>query len=339
MRFPARFLSSLNNALAVGIDVSKAKLDVCVLLSSDDKLSLTINNNASDTHALAKVLSSHGYKGKIIMESTGHYHWRIALELSAAGLDVRLLNPLLSSKHSKSAVRKTKTDAVDAYHLAMMALTERSLPPRWSRSRKWVSLRHAIGALRSVEKSLQQLRGTLRSHQEAMESIGIRDSSLVSALTEQLERFERLRIELEKSLVRELQSYSDGSRQSLFASIPGVSAFGAGLMDLLLSDDVSSSKSWIAFVGLDVSVRSSGQWRGRCSLTRRGNAYFRKRLYQMAWGAMQTDPGFKAYYDDLRGMGRGYVESLVIISRKILRIAYSLSKHNKFYDSSMLVKA
>lgn len=338
MKFTARLLSAIAGALAVGIDVSKAKLDVCVILPGD-KLSFTIQNNAAEMGAFAKVLSSQGYKGKIIIESTGHYHWLSALELSELGLDVRLLNPLLSSKHSKSSIRKTKTDAVDAYNLAMMALTERSLPPSWVRSRKWVSSRHGVGILRSTEKTLQRFSGTLRSHRESIEMLGIKEDGFALALSAQIKCLEAFRNETKGKLVQDLQLFFDSSRQALFASIPGVSAFGAGLMDLLLSDNVPSSKSWIAFVGLDISVRESGKWRGRCSLTRRGDSYLRKRLYQMAWGAKQTDADFRAYYDKLRGEGRSYVESLLIIARKILRIAYALSKQNKFYDRSMLQTA
>ena len=113
-------------------------------------------------------------------------------------------------------------------------------------------------------------------------------------------------------------------------------AYTAGLQELFLRPDVPSPKSWSAFIGIDVSVKQSGTWRGRSKLSKRGNAYLRKRMFQAAWGAMQNAPEFKAYYQRLRDQGRSYKESLLMIARKQLRIAYILWTTGETYQSDML---
>ena len=121
-----------------------------------------------------------------------------------------------------------------------------------------------------------------------------------------------------------------------YKSIPGVSEYLASLSTLFFKEEEHkrSAKQWVAFAGLDISVRESGNWRGRGRMTKRGNGYLRKRLFQAAWGATMNDDKFKAYYEHLREKGKSYVESLIIISRKIVTIMFALSKNQCYYDNS-----
>ncbi|OUS26643.1 hypothetical protein A9Q98_10035 [Thalassotalea sp. 42_200_T64] len=106
-----------------------------------------------------------------------------------------------------------------------------------------------------------------------------------------------------------------------------------------LETDVKNANSWVAFAGMDTSVRQSGTWKGKGKMTKRGNPYLRKRLYNAAWGAKMHDEHFKAYYDQLRSRGRGYVESLCIIAKKILRIAYQVRVNHIKYDPKVAFSA
>lgn len=114
-------------------------------------------------------------------------------------------------------------------------------------------------------------------------------------------------------------------------SLPGVSRYTAGLMALFLQPQVAKAKAWVAFCGLDISVRRSGQWVGHTKVTKRGVAYLRKRLFGAAWGAKQNYPEFRQYYEQLHDEGRCYVECLLIIARRLLRIAFALLKNGEMY--------
>ena len=98
---------------------------------------------------------------------------------------------------------------------------------------------------------------------------------------------------------------------------------------------VKSDRSWIAFAGMDISVRESGTWKGKGKLTKRGNSFIRKRLYCAAWGAMMNYEEVRAYYDRLKLGGRNHVEALCIIARKLLRIAYAILVKGKTYDPAI----
>ena len=322
--------STMDKAVALGIDASKARLALCWLIGEQPQHH-EIDNDRRAIEGLAQALLNSSYEGKIVIESTGYYHWLVVVILSGHGLDVRLVNPLLAHKHHKGAIRKTKTDPVDAFHLATMCLTEPRLPPSWDRDEQWVRHRHQVGLLRTLERTLQQFNAALNAHRNALDIMGATNDPIVTSIGEQIRELTRAKKQAEAQLTASLRQLNEAS-QARYASIPGVSAYLAGLMNLMLCPRARKAKSWIAYVGLDISVRRSGTWVGRSKVTKRGLAYLRKRLYQAAWGAKQNDPHFKAYYDVLRAQGRGYVESLLIIARKLLRIAFILEQKGQMYD-------
>ncbi|OUS30692.1 hypothetical protein A9Q98_04085 [Thalassotalea sp. 42_200_T64] len=141
-----------------------------------------------------------------------------------------------------------------------------------------------------------------------------------------------------KTQAPSLELSSNEKEVSELQEIPGVSEITASLVSQL-ETDVKNANSWVAFAGMDTSVRQSGTWKGKGKMTKRGNPYLRKRLYNAAWGAMMHDEHFKAYYDQLRSRGRGYVEALCIIAKKILRIAYQVRVNHIKYDPKIAFSA
>lgn len=335
MAMNAQFKRHIAQFLALGIDVSKASLAVHGLLA-EGGVDITVANTGKAVGELMRELAAGGFGGRIVLESTGYYHWLAAVCGAEAGLDVRLVNPLLSSKHARAAIRKTKTDPVDARGLASMALTERQLPAPWKRDRGWVVLRHKAGLLCALEKVLQRLHATLRDHRAALAIMGVEVDPVVAGLALQVKALKRQCDKVEGDLAACLKTHTDPALHARLQSVPGVSAYVAGLQSLFFRPDVKGSKSWSAFIGIDLSVKQSGTWRGRSRLSKRGNAYLRKRMFQAAWGAMQGNREFKAYYTRLRAQGRSYKESLLMIARKQLRIAYTLWTQNQTYDPAML---
>ena len=93
----------------IGIDVSKASLEV-VGLEKETAWTAEVSNAECAIEKLAQALKAGGYQHKIVCESTGHYHLLLGLVFARYDLDLRIINPLLSSKHRQSRIRKTKTD-------------------------------------------------------------------------------------------------------------------------------------------------------------------------------------------------------------------------------------
>lgn len=323
-----------NEIIAVGIDVAKASLSVCFHFKNQNEKALMISNTETDINK--KVLSKlNNFKGKIVMESTGHYHWLVTLLLSESGHDVRIVNPILASQYTTKNIRKIKSDPSDASGLARMARIADNLPNTFSGTRKSLWMRKKLGLLASLSKQIQALQASIKSVKEAQKIIGEKDSSVVEELKQSIKSLKKSMNNLEKECIKGSKQDTKLEKQvELLTSIPGISEFAAVLcLHWFNKDDGVTAKSWIAYSGSDISVKESGTWKGKCRMTKRGNAYLRKRLFCCAFGAWRHNSDFKNYYDKLRKEDRSYVETMIIISRKLIRIMFSVLETNQSYDA------
>jgi transposase len=114
------------NRPAIGIDVAK-EFCVYAAVSPNGKILVNPFKALNDKKGLffalneiKKVEKAFGSKPAIILESTGHFSKRITHFFLKQELDVFLINPLISHSIKNSAVRKVKTDQVDAVGLAKL---------------------------------------------------------------------------------------------------------------------------------------------------------------------------------------------------------------------------
>ena len=319
----------------IGIDVSKATLEI-VGIEKEQVWRAEIDNAETAIESLAKTLKDGGYRHKIVCESTGHYHLLLGLVFARYGLDLRIINPLQSSKHQKSRIRKTKTDQIDGYVLATMCETERDLPKAANLQSKQVLMRLKQGQLHALDKQLQRMSRSISTYTETYQKLGLEPGSSAQALQQVVTGLKavrrKLQQELEAMMVQETVASDDIDK---LRRLPGYSLMVAGLVSTAFDRQVKSDRSWVAYVGLDISVRESGKWRGKGKLTKRGNSFLRKRLIGAAWGAMMNYDEVRKYYLKLKAAGRNHIEALCIIARKLLRIAYVVLVQGKEYDANI----
>lgn len=320
---------------AIGVDVCKKHLDLVGLCGSAS-IHRRIDNNAKTIGELTKALVRQGFTGTVLCEATSHYHLVLAVMSCEGGMDIRVINPLLSSKHAKSAIRKTKTDRVDAQVLATMVLTEPNLPPPLRLTRSHCLVRHTLGLIHSQEQHLQGIKRTLDSYQERLSQLNLEAGNAYKQTVEVFKQFQNCH----KLLLSELESYllqTQPDRQEVIervCAVPGITRRNAALFTFVLNPAVSSAKSWIAYAGLDVAIKESGTWRGHGKITKRGPAWLRKRLFQSAWGAAVNSSQGRLYYDTLKAKGRKHKEALVIMAKKLVSIMHALIVHQKKFDFS-----
>lgn len=326
-------VSSARTPVAVGIDVAKDTLRVCIRHDDGTERALGIGNVEADLTDLARTLA--GFRGKVVLESTGHYHWLAALTLTEAHCDVRVINPILTKKYTGSTIRKVKTDPADARMLAEIALREEHLPTRFSMDRNGLAVRKQLNAISSLTKALHEMEATLRSVDEAHEVLGTTPFPAIEAIQQTVQTLRKQIRTLESEFTTVAQEH-DRERIERFDTIPGVSLLTAAIVAHWCAEAPEQSvRSWVAFTGLDVSVRQSGVWRGKGKLTKRGSPYLRKRLYQAAWGAVMNDDAFQERYRALRSRGRSHVAAVNIIARKLIRTMFMLDRNQCAYDPAL----
>jgi len=329
--------------IAIGIDVAKNSLMICYRYADNHILTKNIGNNDSDIKKLIKELKLLNFSGKIVSESTGRFHMLSAVMLSEKNFLMYVINPLMSKKYNSASIRKVKSDKRDAEILAEIAIKEEKLPDVFTADRKKLMIKKKISLVATMDKQIQAMQATVKEYQETAKTLKIKltkaEKGILGVVKNLKEEKEKLEKEIEN--IFNEQSSVDAiniRRQEIFSSIPGVSNYAATLTTVFfLEDHCQNPKQWIAYSGLDISVKQSGQWVGKGKLTKRGNGYLRKRLFSAAWGTIMHDAKFKEYYNYLREKKHSYVESLLMIARKIIRIMFYLSKNNCMYNPNKIV--
>jgi transposase len=307
-------------SLSVGIDVSKATLDIAILTTKGVVLSKTIPNETTAIEKLLPMLSSHNITSKtpVVIESTGSLHWLVCLLLTEHHYTVHLINPLLAKKYQKASIRDTKTDSIDAIRLAEIGRLERNLPVFFD-TRELLSKKRYHSLLAKLIKVKQQLTVAYNDAQYAGESIGISlDLTCIEACLTQMKEA----IEILKRMITEHPS----DQAVTLATIPGVSLFQAVvLLTAVEGRTFQTRDQLVAFFGLDVRQRQSGMWTGRQTLSKRGNAFYRHILFQLGWSLQRNNPEYHAYYEHLyKERNKHYYTALLATARKFLRYMFTL---------------
>jgi transposase len=106
----------MNSAPVVGIDVSKNKLDVALLVGGKVKSKVVANSSAGHQQLVDWLVKSKAVLDElhVCMEATGVYYEPVACTLHATGIKVSVVNPGCIKGFAHSENLRNKNDTVDA---------------------------------------------------------------------------------------------------------------------------------------------------------------------------------------------------------------------------------
>lgn len=309
------------SVISVGIDISKDRLDVAFRASDHHTTPASFPNTPEGIGNLITVLKKQGTAptAPCVIESTGEYHLLPGLMITQAGFLVNCINPLITKRYQRSSIRNAKTDTVDALRLAEIGIREENLPV-FSADSKVLGAKKVISFLATVEKTKQRLTASAKRLRETEKILGMKlDLSAIDSALSSLDREILVLREYVRTTAPDQETVKD------LGTIKGISEEQIAILLAALSDKSFSNRDQlVAFVGLDVMPRRSGQWRGKEKLSKRGNPYIRKVLYQMAWGLKQHNPEYQQYYARLyHEQKKHYTTCLMAVARKFLRFFYA----------------
>ena len=303
---------------SVGIDVSKTKIDVAILTDTTETKTKRFAQTEKELRELVLWLKECGVQKDtpIVVESTGSYHWLSCLLLSEAGYLVHLINPLLTKRYERSSIRGAKTDTVDAKRLAEIGIIEQDLPLFFD-TRESLSARKYHSLYAKVQKVKQQLSRAYKEATESAEKIGI--SLNLASIHNCLKQ-----IEITLKILKEIIEENASELSEKVAEVKGVSKFQASLLcNAVAGRTFESRDQLIAFFGLDVRVRQSGNFRGKEKLSKRGNSFYRLILFQLGWSLARHNELFQQYYQRLRDNDKHYYTCILATARKFLKFFFA----------------
>ena len=286
----------------MGIDVSKAQLDVAV----HGQCAKAFANTASGHRQLVKWAMVQAPR-QVVLEASGG-HERLVLDtLHRAGLTVARINPRQGRDFAKATGQLAKTDRLDARILAHMAqaldLPAYTPPAPWQqRLRQWSDRRdHVVQMLVTERQRLAALTDPVlrRLVQALVRSLAAQLETLERTLTEQVAEQPSL------ACLRTLKGAGPTLQAVLACHLPEL-----GRLD---------GKAIAKLAGVAPMAHDSGQMRGQRHI-RGGRSRVRAALYMAALSAMRHDPLLRPVYQRLRQAGKPAKVAIVALMRKMLVI-------------------
>jgi transposase len=297
----------------VGVDVSKARLDVAVRPSGD---TVTVPYDEAGIAGLVVRLQT-WQPAAVVLEATGDLESVLVSALAAAGLPVHVVNPRQVRDFARATGQLAKTDALDAQLLAqfgeVLRPAPRPLPDEATQALSAVLTRRRqlIEMLTAEKNRLSHTRLALRTRLEAH----------IEWLTRELRRVDA---DLDTA-IRHSPVWRE--QDDLLQSMPGV---GPGLSRTMLAELPElgrlSSKQLAALVGVAPHNRDSGTLRGKRTIWG-GRAVVRTALYMATLVATKWNPVIKAVYHQFLARGKAKKVALVACMHKLLIILNAMVKH------------
>ena len=301
----------------IGVDVSKDHLDIC---SDQETAPTRIANQPREINRWLKSLPA----GPVCLalEATSTYHLEIAVRAYKAGLTVYLIDGYRLNRYRDSIGQRAKTDAADAQLILRYLQREHdSLKPWVPPAKAYLRLQSLLRRRALLVKSKTAIRQSFRLLPELKRS--------GKALVKKIEN-------LDRQIVRQiLKTLKEAGWRSDFQRCRAIEGFGevisAAMTMAFHRGSFKNSDAFVAFLGLDVRVRDSGNSRGKRKLTKKGDPELRRLLYLAAMNAIKYNP-WKALYQRYLDRGFKKTQALIIIARKLARLAFALMKNQDEYQ-------
>lgn len=304
----------------VGVDVASAHLDVAVQGHA------TVRRFANTPQGIALLLRTLRPSSVLGMESTGRYHAQLALAAHAAGLRVYVLNPLDARRYAQSVGQRGKTDRMDALVLARYICHEHAQLQQWQPPN---ACQAALRELLAHRATLVRQRSALAQAGSHSKDLARLDEPVLAALQQAIEH-------IDEQLASTVQT--DPASQQAFKCITSVPGLVCGSLLVMLFGRLQtrSADAVIAFTGLDPRPNDSGKKTGQRRLSKRGWPEIRRLMYSAAMSAARTKT-WNGYYCAQRDKGLSTTSALVVLARKLLRVAFSLFKQQALFDPALLL--
>jgi transposase len=288
----------------VGIDVSKARLDVAVLPSGE---AFELSNDEGGWRELVRRLRPLG-AAAIGLEASGGYERAVLRALIEAGLAGRLVNPLRVRQFARACGTMAKNDRIDALTIARFV---QLIPQRKTvRSRAVDALAELVTARRQVTDEITRLKS------QADHSTQTLLKRLAKARAVHLDRDRAI---LDKAIAAAIAADPDlAAKQRLMRSVPGVGpVYAAALLAFMPELGNLTSKQAAALLGVAPFDCDSGGYKGQRRICG-GRRNLRDIAYMAALVAGTHNPVFKTAKDRLLAAGKPAKVALVALMRKMI---------------------
>jgi transposase len=315
----------IESFLVVGIDVSKASLEVADSSAAD--VWQTTNDNEGFNQVVSSLPSLK--PNLIVVEATGRYEADLVSALLANKLPVVVVNPRQVRDFAKAKGILAKTDRIDASVLVSFG----------------EAVRPEVRELKDEET--QTLQALVTRHQQLVSMLTAEKNRLpgapppvrkdIKAHIQWLEK--RLRVTDHQTRLKLEANPNWRAKDDLLQGVPGIGETTAtSLLASLPELGRINRRQIAALVGLAPFNRDSGQFRGKRTIWG-GRAQVRCSLYMATISAIRCNPVIRPFYQRLREAGKPPKVAITACMRKLLTILNVMMKNQTTWDPNYSINA
>lgn len=300
----------------VGIDISKANLDVCIFPSGGYK---QFSNTVEGIGALIAELDEHQIQ-RVVCEPSGGYERLLVRALQKSGNPIAMVNARQIRDFARCKGILTKTDKIDAAVLAEYGalikpeVTEahpcqelldyvdrrRQLVELLKREKQYGKTTESEDIQKDIEAHVVQLESHLRKCEAQIQTVIAKDEELV----------------VKQEILLSCCGVGDVTAATLLAQLPELGELSHGKIS--------------ALVGLAPFNHDSGSLRGTRHI-RGGRSEVRMTLYMATLSAKRYNPDIKRMYERLVSRGKNAKLALTACARKLLITLNAMLRDNRHW--------
>jgi transposase len=304
------------DAIFVGIDVSKDRLDVHVQPSSEAFVVARDGKGLEELIDRLRCLAP----ALVAVEATGGFETIVAAAVAGASLPLVVVNPAQVRHFAQAVGKRAKTDPIDAAVIARFAEAikpePRALPDAAARL-----LAELVGRRRQIIEMLV----AERQREKRADAARVRKSLArhIAALEKELPVIDH---DID-TMVRGSPVWRE--KENLLISFPGIANTLARAFLAEVPELGSLHRRQIAsLVGVAPFTRQSGRWKGK-SMIGGGRPAARTALFMAALSATRCNPVLRAFYQHLLAAGKPKMVAIIAVARKILTILNAMLRDKK----------
>jgi len=304
----------------IGIDVSKANLDIAYIKVDQSIEYFRYENNLSGLKKIVKLMNKPDITYYIGLESTGIYHKLAANFLSEAGYKVYELNPYNVLYFKKYKKNYAKTDKIDSQLIAKYLKDNYKELVIYTPKTKDEKKLYAI--IVRIEQ-LTKMKTQEVNHKESATLIDDDINKHIDFLTKKIKQLKKaliktLNFKRNKELKDKVEVISDG--------IIGIGPYTAMILLINMSELGKMNRNQaVALAGMAPFAKDSGNYTGKRRI-RGGRKKVRDALYMPSLTAITSNEPLRKVYNRLKEKGKPHKVIRIVIMKKMLIKANTLIK-------------
>jgi transposase len=302
----------MTESIYVGIDVSKAILDVAIGQAGDF---WQVKNSQKGIKKLVKRLKEIS-PILVVFESTGGYELSAAKASYVAGISVAVVNPSRVREFAKSIGQLAKTDKIDARLIALFAERVKPAPSRLPDEDE----QHLTALVRRRRQLLEMRTAEINRKDRTHHTMQAQLQSHIDWLTTEIQ-----------TLNQEIDDFIDqhplwSQKDEVLQSAPGVGSVLSRTLVAEVPELGHLNRTKIAaLIGVAPMNRDSGSKRGKRCI-RGGRSQVRSVLYMATLSAIRYNPVIRDFYQRLLDNGKEKMVAVVACMRKLLIILNAMAR-------------